>query len=405
MLRTKGKGKWLAKRQKNFQKATELFNQGLNISAISRELNIRRQTLRAWLKQDSYAEGRGWQKDKKRKHTDAEQQRIVLLKEKRNNDCYLVSAPYVQMDYAKQFPLEPLPSEWFIQEVSRKAGLQSLEPKAKKKKQNIVSRLLFPIKSIVGLGKVQQSCDFVGKKYIAGRTEPVSIFATAFYQWLKLYRIWRVYRETADAATERLADFYRNFPLPDVMRMDNGMTFRGTGRIDGHIGKFLKFLLNLNIIPLFSAPYQSYTNPHIEGHNRTFNDKLWQKNFFTAESEIDRECNRLNAESQEFFEWKFKERLSGIGIRRLNTKSILDSDILRSTKGKKICFVRFVESWKETDDTPGVAVLDRFVELPAAYLNQYVFVILNLESSRLLVISEHQGIINQIINRRFEYTV
>jgi len=71
---------------------------------------------------------------------------------------------------------------------------------------------------------------------------------------------------------------------------------------------------------------------------------------------------------------------------------------LHSTKRKKICFVRFVESWKETNDTAGVVILDRFVKVPAAYLNQYVFVTLNLGTSRLIVVSEYQGIINQIIN-------
>jgi hypothetical protein len=309
------------------------------------------------------------------------------------------------MDYAKQYPSDPLPSEWFVKEITRKAGLQSLEPKDKKKKQNIVSRLLFPIKSIISLGRVQQSCDFVGKKYIQGQSEPISIFATAFYQWLKLYRIWRVYGETSEAAIERLTNFYQTFPLPHVMRMDNSMTFRGAGREAARVGRFLKFLLNLNIIPLFAAPYQSYTNPHIEGHNRTFDDKLWQKNFFTSETEIDRECNRFNAESREFFEWKFKERLNDRGIRRMNSRSIIDSEILRSTKGKKICFVRFVERWREANDTSGIAVLDRFVEIPNLYLNQYVFVTLDLETARLLIVSEHQGIASQIINQPFEYTI
>jgi len=309
------------------------------------------------------------------------------------------------MDYAKRFPADPLPSAWFIKEVTRKAGLQSLAPKDKKKKQNIVSRLLFPITSIIRLGYVQQSCDFVGKKYIQGRTEPVSIFATAFYQWLKLYRIWRVLAETSEAAITQLTDFYQTFPLPHVMRMDNGMTFRGTGRAAARVGRFLKFLLNLNIIPLFSAPYQSYTNPHIEGHNRTFDDKLWQKNFFTSEIEIDRECGKFNTESQEFFEWKFKERLSGAHIRRLHGKSILDSESLRSTKGKKICFVRFVERWKETDDASGITILGRFVAVPDPYLHQYVLVTLNLETARLLIVSEHQGIISEIINQPFGYTV
>ena len=367
-------------------------------------MGLRRATIIAWLAKKEYEEQRGWHKNKKRTHTDIEEQRIIQLKKKRNKDCYLVGAPYVQMDYSKQFPSDSLPSEWFVKEVTRKAGLQSLEPKDKKKKQNIVSRLFFPIKSIIRLGLVQQSCDFIGKKYIQGQKEPVSIFATAFYQWLKLYRIWHVPAETSETAITQLADFYQSFPLPHVMRMDNGMTFRGTGT-EASIGRFLKFLLNLNITPLFSAPYQSYTNPHIEGHNRTFDDKLWQKNFFTSGIEIDRECNRFNTESREFFEWRFKERLSGSNIRRINDCSVIDSKVLHSTKGKKICFIRFVERWKETNNTSGITILRRFVEVPDPYVNQYVFVTLDLETAKLLIISEHQGVISEIMNQPFKYTV
>ena len=139
-----------------------------------------------------------------------------------------------------------------------------------------------------------------------GSREPVNIFATSFYQWFKLYKIWRVYGETAESAITKLLDFWNIHPLPHVMRVDNGMSFRGTGIVEGKIGRFVKFLLNLNVTPLFSAASQSYTNPHIEGHNRTFDDKLWSKNFFTSLEDIDIECEKFNAESQEFFEWNLK---------------------------------------------------------------------------------------------------
>lgn len=318
---------------------------------------------------------------------------------------YFLGSPHIQMDYAKKYPQYPMPSLWFFDEAVRRAGLQTHEPKKRKKGQNIVSRLLFPIKSIIALGKIQQSCDFVGKKYIQGSGEPISIFSTSFYQWFELYQIKRVLAETAEAAMGALTAFWEKFPLPNVLREDNGMTFRGTGRQPGHIGKFVKFALNLNITPLFSSAYQSYTNPHIEGHNRTFGDKLWDKHHFTAPDDIDIECDKFNAESREFFEWKFKERLSNKYLRRLNSKSILDSSVLRSTKGKKICFIRFVECWKELNDTSGVVVLDRFVEISEAYLNQYVLVTLNLETTTISIISESAGKVYQIINQRFEYTL
>jgi len=382
-----------------------LFKDGVGKKEISRLLGVRKQTIIGWLKRKDYRDSRGWKKNCKRTHTDLEEQRIITIKQSRVKGNYFVGAPYVLMDYNKQYSDETLPSEWFVKEVTRRAGLQTHEPKKRSKGQNIVSRLYFPIKSIIGLGKIHQSCDFIGKKYIRGQKEPINIFSTSFYQWFELYQIWRVFAETSEQAIKCLTNFWKIFPLPNVMRMDNGMTFRGTGKVAAHIGKFLKFILNLNIVPLFSSAHQSYTNPHIEGHNSSFTQKLWAKNFFSSVKEIDFECDRFNSESKEFFEWKFKERLLIHGMKCLTDKNIVDANILSSAKGKRICFIRFVERWKETNDIVGIVVLDRFVEVPQPYLNQYVFVTLNLETAKLIITSEHNGIVNEISNQIFKYTL
>lgn len=375
-------------------------------AAIASQLSIRKPTIIAWLAQKVYEDKRGWAKNKFRTHTPTESQRIVDLKKARiKNKQYFLGSAYIRMDYSKTYPQEPLPSTWFVDETVRQSGLQTHEPKKRKKSQNIVSRLLFPIKQIVRLGLIQQSCDFIGKKYIQGSGEPIHVFSTSFYQWFELYQIRRVLTETAEMAIQSLTAFWEKFPLPHVLREDNGMTFRGTGRTPGSIGQFVKFLLNLNIIPLFSSPYQSYTNPHIEGHNRTFGEKLWAKHRFTTRDEIDTECDKFNAESVEFFEWKFKDRLKASNLRHLNSKSILDSTLLHFTRGKKICFIRFVQRWKETNQTAGFVILDRFIEISPIYLNQYVFVTLDLETSMLKVVSESQGKTYPVMNKRFEYTL
>lgn len=309
------------------------------------------------------------------------------------------------MDYAKAYPTDPLPSLWFFDEVSRRYGLQTHQPKKRTNGQNIVSRLKFPIRSIMKLGRIQQSSDFIGKKYVVGSREPVSVFSTSFYQGLELYQIRRVYAEKAECAIESLTEFWTKFPLAHVMRVDNGSAFRGSVSAEPNIGKFLTFLLNLKITPLFSAAYQSYTNPHIEGHNRTFTEKLWSKHHFTSLEEIDRECDRFNAESEEFFRWKFKERLVATDIHRLSRGSIIDDAILRSTKGKNIYFIRFVERWKESDDRAGVVVLNRFVPIPGSYANQYILAILHLETAMLDVLSEYDGIATIIARIPFSYTV
>ena len=374
--------------------------------AIAREVGMSRTTIIRWLANDNdvYADTRGWKEGVKRSHTDSEEERIVVLKQQRiDQKKYFLGSPYIGMDYAKQYPYDPAPSLWFIADVVRKHGLQTHEPKQRTKGQSIVSRLKFPIASIVNLGKIHQSSDFIGKKYIAGSREPVSVFSTSYYQWFQLYQIYQVLAEKAEYAIERLTHFWERHPIPNVMRVDNGMTFRGTGRGVALIGRFVTFLLNMNVTPLFSAAYQSYTNPHIEGHNRTFTEKLWSKNHFTDRNEIDRECERFNAESEEYFSFHFKERLAKKNIRFLSVNDIVDSDILRSTKGKKICFIRFVERWKESDNRIGCVILNRFVSIPEPYVNQYVLATLDLGTAMLIVVSEYDRVPRTILTIPFPY--
>ena len=143
-----------------------------------------------WFKTAVYANNRGWQKGNNRTHSKEETERIITLKKARiEKKKYFLGSPHVRMDYAKQFQGEALPSLWFFDKTVRDAGLQTHEPKKKNKQQGIVERLRFPIKSIVTLGRIHQSSDFVGKKWITGRSEPISIFSTSYYQWFQLYQI------------------------------------------------------------------------------------------------------------------------------------------------------------------------------------------------------------------------
>jgi hypothetical protein len=52
-----------------------------------------------------------------------------------------------------------------------------------------------------------------------------------------------------------------------------------------------------------------------------------------------------------------------------------------------------------------IVILNRFVEISPVYLNQYVFVTLDLETSMLKVVSESQGKTYFITNQLFEYTL
>jgi hypothetical protein len=374
-------------------------------AAIARRLGIRRATIVSWLTEESYTDDRGWTKGDRRTHTDEEVARVVTLKQHRiTTRSYLQGAEHIQMDYALAYPVDTLPSLWFIGDVFRQHGLQTKRPTPRGKKQGIVERLRFPITSIINLGVIQQAADFVGKRWIAGRTEPITIFSTCYYQWLKQFKIWRTTAETSECAIACLSEFWRTDPIPNVCRIDNGMQFRGTGRGIAGIGRFLKFLLNVNVTPLFSSPYQSYTNPHIEGNNRTVGG-LWSANHFTGTDMLDREIERFNADHAAYVRWKFKGRLADASLRHLTEDDPIETDVLRSTQGKKVVFIRFVERWKERGDLIGIVLLNRFVIIPDAYVGQYVLASVNLETAMLTVTEEHDGIPSTILEVPYPYTL
>lgn len=365
-------------------------------------MRIRKPTIIQWLSQESYADDRGWKTDKPRKeteHSDIVKERICTLKEKRNEGGYFVGSDYVQMDYAKKFKGDPAPSTWFIEEVVRDAGLQTRKPKGNKKSGGS-KYLLFPEQSVKNLGKIHQSADFIGKKYIAGRTEPINIFSSAYYSPFKLFQINRVEAEKAIYAIETLTAGWRVFPIPNVFRMDNGLQFRGTASGKRAVGMCLRFLLNLAVTPLFGSPSKPWTNPSIEGHNRTFNEKIWATNHFENLDQIDIECNRFNRESLEYFAYKYASIVDNHNHRHISKGFEPVTDKLVTTKDRKVYFIRFAESY-EHGCPAYIDILNEKVQIPEKYTHQFVFAEWDIEHEVLSIFSEFEGNSTLICQRKF----
>jgi hypothetical protein len=367
---------------------------------ISKILNIRKPTIIKWLSQDSYNENRGWQKGHARKYTNTEiADHICALKRRRiENKCYFVGSNYVQMDYAKQYPGEMLPSTWFIDKTIRQASLQTKKPK--KHKKGGAQYLLYPIQLIRDLGYIQQSADFVGKKYISGQSEPINIFSTSYYAPFKLYQIKPVNAERAVYAIEKLTGLWQKYPLPNVFRMDNGLQFRGTARGKRSLGTFLKFLLNLGVKPLFGSPSKPWTNPHIEGHNRVFNEKVWGQNFFTNRDQITVECERFNRESLEYFYFKYSQLVFNSNFSYIEHNQDIETNKLISTVGKKIYFIRFAQSTEKGKDAY-ITILNEKVSLPEQYNHQFVFAEWDIDKEQLAIYSEFQRAGTLIMKQKF----
>jgi hypothetical protein len=368
-------------------------------------LGIERKTIIGWLNHKEYQDHRGWQKNKVRKYGDKSiAEKICFLKQQRvNKKKYFVGSHYVQMDFEKKYPKKEAPKIWYIDKVVRDAKLQTKIPKPKRKKGGS-EYLLYPVKCVKQLGYVQQSADFIGRKYISGRSEPINIFSSSYYFPFKLYRIARILAEKAVYAIGDIEKQWRKYPIPNVFRMDNGLQWRGTASGKRAIGTMLKFLLNLSVIPLFGSPSKPWTNPHIEGHNRVFNDKVWNSNFFTSPGQIDRECERFNKESLEFYEYKYSQLVFNGNFRYLGTKQRITTDRLETIKGKKVYFIRFVES-RERGRKSMIIILNEIIYLPEKYNHQFVFVEWDIEKERLLIYSEYKQEITLIYQTKFRLNI
>jgi len=355
------------------------------------------------LSRDEYADQRGWKKDKARKYTDKKiAERIVKLREERiEQKKYFIGSDYLLMDYAKEHKTETAPSKWFVEETIRDNQLQTRKPKKRVKGGS--EYLLYPTESIRNLGYLHESADFIGKKYISGKSEPINIFFTCYYAPVKLYQIKRILAEKSTYAIEFLERFWQTYPIPNVFRIDNGLQFRGTASGKRAIGKFLVFLLNLDVTPLFGSPSKPWTNPSVEGHNRVFNEKVWNKNHFTSLEQIDTECQKFNEESEELFKFKYADLIVNNPklFLYLEKNQSTNSTKLETVANKKICFTRFAESPEKNTDAQ-IVVMNETVYLPEKYTHQFVFAEWLLDKEQLLIYSEYQKTRTLIKKQKFE---
>ena len=82
----------------------------------------------------------------------------------------------------------------------------------------------------------------------------------------------------------------------------------------------------------------------------------------------------------------------------------IETDTLLSVKGKKIYFIRFVES-ADKGSKAWINVLNETVLLPAQYSHQFVFVQWDIEHEQLLIYSEFKKTVTLIMERPFALNV
>lgn len=269
--------------------------------------------------------------------------------------------------YADQKPL----SLRFIGRTLAKHGLATL-PKVRRKG---VSRYLhYPQTLINALGQSLMEVDFIGKKFITGRTQPVNFLAFSLRFPRQLKHFQRVEAETADEVLRQLERFFREFETPNVVKLDNGFAFAGAGPEPRTLNSLVLWLLDKQIIPVFIAPRKPWNQGSVEGANSIFSRKFWNQHRFRSPTQIDRELDRFNTAYAWYTGYQKPKR-----------------SIQRSRRFiPRVYFIRKVYELPET--TRGyIEVLKERVTIPKAYINLFVLAEWNLKSEKLTMLFEQDN--------------
>jgi len=139
---------------------------------------------------------------------------------------FFAGASAILQSYCQLHPNAPRLSLRFIGRTLAKHGLTTT-PKVRRK--GVSRYLLYPEHSINQLGSSLLEVDFIGKKFITGRTEPVNFITFSLRFPRKLKHFQRIDSETGDEVIKHCQAFFHRFEKPEVIKLDNGFAFAGSG--------------------------------------------------------------------------------------------------------------------------------------------------------------------------------
>ena len=337
----------------------------------------------AWTRssnQDPAVDHRGWPKNKLRQYSAREEQQVLRIHRELQKDPlqFFAGASAIAQTYRARYPSDHQPSLRFIGRTLAKYGVAQ-SPKVRRKG---VSRYLhYPEYSLNRLGKSLLEIDFIGKKFITGRTEPVNFLAFSLRYPRKLKYFHRVESESSPVVIKQCQEFFRRFEKPTVVKIDNSLSFAGSTPWPRVLGSVVMFLLHQRVIPVFTAPRKPWNQASVEGANSIFTRKFWRRFTFTSLDQIDTKLQHFNEAYARYLDYKAPRFTS-------------------SRRGPFIPKVYFIRKVYE-DPEAGAGYIDvvkEHIPLPPSYVNLFVLAQWNLKTETLTVYFENEHKL-KIINR------
>lgn len=361
------------------KKTNELyFKQGFSKSMIVKELRVSRDFVIKWTKfldQDFTRDGRGWERGRRRKWNRLTEERIREIHKYLSTDSrkFYTGATAIEQEWRKRYPKDLPPPLRTIGQILSDLGLSKKRKKDRNK--GAAKYLCYPEHTIYELlgGRVLE-CDFIGKKYIAGRTEPLNFIGFSFKKTPKLRYFKRVVGETARNFIVSCGEFFKRFEKPDFIKVDNSLSFIGSASGKRNISRSMKYLLEEEVIPMFSVPRKPFSQASIEGNNSVFSRKFWNREEFGNVEKVDEKLKWFNLASLRYTGYQPPEKTN----RR-------EGDFI-----PRVYFIRQVRENQEEKGKAFIDVLNEKVFLPPSYINYFVLAEWNLKEERLLIHFERE---------------
>lgn len=205
---------------------------GISKTRIAELTGLSKQFVIDWTRseiQDLEADQRGWPMGQGRVWNETTRRRIRKIHRTLERDVheFYSGATAIAQRYRQDYPDEPVPPLRTIGRMLKELGL-SQGPK--KRVKGAARYLCYPEYTVYEtLGARVLEADFIGQKYLAGRTAPLHFVGMSFKQFPKLRHFYRVEAATTDALIDVCQDFFKRFEIPDVMKVDNAQATIGTG--------------------------------------------------------------------------------------------------------------------------------------------------------------------------------
>ncbi len=344
------------------------FNCHLSKSMIAKKKKVSRNFVIKWTKslyQDFTEDSRGWEKGKRRKwakETEKKIKKIYNDLEKDPSQFYL-GATAIEQEWRKKYSEAPPP----LRTIGQIMRDKNLSKKIKRdRRKGAAKYLCYPEHTIFNLiAERVLELDFIGKKFIAGKTEPLNFIAFSFKKEPRLRYFKRIISETGDEIIKYSKLFFKKFEKPDAAKMDNGFAMAGSSSHPRVISKVPLWYLSQEIIPIYAIPRKPFSQASIEGNNSVFARNFWKKIKFKSLKEVDKKLKWFNKSSEQYLDYQKPK------------KNKSDKKFI-----PKIYFTRQVAEDQETRKG-FIDVAREKILLPKSYINYFVLAEWKLKSETL----------------------